>query len=141
PGLLDFVHATPAVKAQALPFLRIMFGFSTGMLVFYMLGGALRSAGDARTPMLLGISLTVLNLVLNVILIRGLGPIPRFGTTGSAMGTVIASGLVACYALWKLWSGGWVVSFPRGKGYALDWLIISSLFRFGLPFGILCIAM
>jgi len=81
-----------------------------------MLSGALRSAGDARTPMMLGIAMTVLNLVLNVILIRGLGPIPAFGTAGSAMGTVIASGLLAVYSMWKLWSGGWVVSFPRGQG-------------------------
>src|SRR3954468_4990053 len=53
PALLDFVNAAPDVKAEALPFLRIMFVFSSGMLVFFMLGGALRSAGDARTPMVL----------------------------------------------------------------------------------------
>src|SRR5688572_8473515 len=80
PWLLDLVNAEPAVKTEALPFLRIMFLFTSGMLVFYMLSGALRSAGDARTPMILGIALTVLNLVLNVVLIRGLGPIPSFGT-------------------------------------------------------------
>jgi putative MATE family efflux protein len=141
PWLLDLVNAAPAVQTEALPFLRIMFVFSSGMLVFYMLSGALRSAGDARTPMVLGIALTVLNLLLNVILIRGLGPIPAFGTAGSAMGTVIASGLLAGYSFWKLWSGRWVVSFPRGRGFGPDWLIIKSLFRFGLPAGIQGIAM
>jgi putative MATE family efflux protein len=141
PALLDFVNATPAVKAEALPFLRTMFLFSSGILVFFMLGGALRSAGDARTPMILGVSMTVLNIVLNVILIRGLGPIPAFGTKGAAMGTCIASGLVAVYSLWKLWHGGWVVSFPRGRGWGPDWQIIRSLFRFGLPTGIQGIAM
>lgn len=141
PWLLDLVNAAPAVKVEALPFLRIMFVFSSGMLVFFMLGGALRSAGDARTPMILGIGMTILNLVLNVILIRGLGPIPSFGTAGSAMGTVIASGILAVYSLWKLWSGGWVVSFPRGHGFGPDWPIIKSLFRFGLPTGIQGIAM
>jgi putative MATE family efflux protein len=118
-----------------------MFLFISGMLVFYMLSGALRSAGDARTPMVLGIVLTVLNLVLNVVLIRGLGPIPAFGTAGSAMGTVIASSILALYALVKLWRGGWVVSFPRGRGWGPDWTIIRSLFRFGLPTGIQGIAM
>ena len=141
PALLDFVNATPAVKAEALPFLRIMFLFSSGILVFFMLGGALRSAGDARTPMILGVSMTVLNIVLNVILIRGLGPIPAFGTKGAAMGTCIASGLVAVYSMWKLFHGGWVVSFPRGRGWGPDWQIIRSLFRFGLPTGIQGIAM
>jgi Na+-driven multidrug efflux pump len=107
-----------------------MFLFSSGMLVFFMLGGALRSAGDARTPMVLGIVMTVLNAVFNVILITGLGPIPAFGTTGAAMGTVIASGLVALYALAKLWGGGWVVSFPREEGFDLTGR--SSARSFGL---------
>jgi putative MATE family efflux protein len=140
PALLDFVNAAPEVKAEALPFLRTMFVFSSGMLVFFMLGGALRSAGDARTPMVLGISMTVLNIVLNVILIRGLGPIPAYGTKGAAMGTCIASGLVAVYSLVKLWNGGWVVSFPHGRGYGPDWGIIRELFKFGLPSGIQGIA-
>jgi putative MATE family efflux protein len=142
PALLDFVNAAPAVKEQALPFMRIMFGFSSGMLIFFMLGGALRSAGDARTPMVLGIAMTALNIVLNVILIPGWGPIPAYGAKGSAMGTVIASGLVAVYALYKLWHGGWVVRFPHTKhGFAPDWTIIKSLFKFGLPTGIQGIAM
>ncbi len=141
PWLLDFVNAAPEVKAEALPFLRTMFVFSGGMLVFFMLSGALRSAGDARTPMVLGIALTVLNLVLNIILIRGLGPIPAFGTRGAAFGTCIASGLLAVYSLWKLWHGGWVVSFPRGRGYGPDWAIIRELFKFGLPTGFQGIAM
>ena len=141
PVLLDLVNAAPAVKAEALPFLRIMFLFSAGMMVFFMLSGALRSAGDARTPMVLGIAMTVLNLVLNIVFIRGLGPIPAYGTAGSAIGTCIASGLIAVYALVKLIGGGWVVSFPRGQGYAPDWTIIKSIFRFGLPTGIQGIAM
>jgi putative MATE family efflux protein len=111
------------------------------MLMYFMLSGALRSAGDARTPMVLGVTMTLLNIVLNVILIRGWGPIPEYGTKGSAMGTAIASGVVAIYALYKLLRGGWVVSFPKHHGYAPDWTIIKSLFRFGLPTGIQGIAM
>ncbi len=141
PYLLDLVNAAPEVKAEALPFLRLMYVASGGMLIFFMLGGALRSAGDARTPMVLGMVMTGLNLILNVILIRGLGPIPSFGTVGSAMGTAIASGSVALYSLYKLWSGGWVVSFPRGGSYAPDWSVIRKLFKFGLPAGIQGIAM
>ena len=141
PVLLDLVNAAPAVKTEALPFLRIMFLFSSGMLVFFMLGGALRSAGDARTPMVLGITMTALNIAFNVVLIRGAGPIPAFGTKGAAMGTVMAAGLVAVFSLFKLWRGGWVVSFPRGRGMGPDWTIIRSLFRFGLPTGIQGIAM
>jgi putative MATE family efflux protein len=141
PSLLQLVNAAPAVTAEALPFLRVMFLYSLGMMVFFMLSGALRSAGDARTPMVLGIVMNVLNLVLNIILIRGLGPIPAYGTMGAALGTVIASGIVGLYGVWRLWFGGWVVSFPRQHGYAPDWDVIRSLFRFGLPTGIQGIAM
>src|SRR5687767_2615005 len=141
PYLLDLVNTAPEVKAEALPFLRIMYAGSGGMLIFFMLGGALRSAGDARTPMVLGIVMTVLNIIFNIILIRGFGPIPSFGTAGSAMGTALASGSVGLYALWKLWRGGWVVSFPRGGSYAPDWKVIRKLFKFGLPAGIQGIAM
>jgi putative MATE family efflux protein len=141
PWLLNLVNAAPGVKAEALPYLRILFGFSSGMMIFFMLSGALRSAGDARTPMVLGIAMTISNLLLNIVLIRGLGPIPSFGTRGSAMGTCISGGLVAAYSVWKLWTGGWVVAFPRGRGLGPDWKIIRELFRFGLPTGIQGIAM
>ena len=141
PWLLDFVNAAPAVKAEALPFLRVMFLFSAGMMIFFMISGALRSAGDARTPMILGVVLTVMNLVLNIVFIRGFGPIPAFGTVGSAIGTVIASLLLSIYSFWMLWRGKWVVGFPHGHGFGPDWTIIRSLFRFGLPTGIQGIAM
>ncbi|MDB4917967.1 MAG: efflux family protein [Gemmatimonadetes bacterium] len=141
PYLLHLVNASPQVILEALPFLRIMFMFSSGMMVFFMLSGALRSAGDARTPMVLGIALTVLNVAFNVLLIRGYGPIPAYGTRGAAMGTCTASALVAFYSLYKLMRGGWVVSFSRANGYRPDWTIIKSLFRYGLPTGIQGIAM
>lgn len=141
PALLRLVNAAPGVQAEALPFLRIMFLANIGQLIFFMLGGALRSAGDARTPMKLGIATTILNVAFNVTLIRGLGPIPAFGTRGAAIGMSLAFGLVAIYSLYRLWSGGWVVSFPRHRGFRPDWAIIRSLFRFGLPTGIQGIAM
>jgi Na+-driven multidrug efflux pump len=111
------------------------------MLMFFMLGGALRSAGDAHTPLRLGVVLTILNMVLNVILIPGLGPIPRLGTAGAALGTVLAGAIVSGYALYRLWTGGWVVTFPRAMSHTPDWGIIRALFRFGLPTGFQGIAM
>ncbi len=105
PTLLTLVNATPAVRAEALPFLRLMFTGSIGLLMFFMLGGALRAAGDARTPLRLGIAMTVLNFCLNVVFISGAGPIPAFGTRGAAMGTVIASTSVSAVAVWMLCTG------------------------------------
>jgi putative MATE family efflux protein len=141
PSLLGLVNAAPEVQVEALPYLRIMFVFSFGMMMFFMTGGAFRSAGDARTPLRLGVLLTVLNITLNVILIRGLGPIPSFGTKGAAMGTVISGGVVSVIVFWLLFSQKAVVAFNRAMSWKPDWAVIRELFRFGLPTGIQGVAM
>ena len=141
PSLLDLVNAAPEVQAEALPYLRTMFVFSFGMMMFFMTGGAFRSAGDAQTPLRLGIILTVLNITLNVIFIRGLGPIPAFGTLGAAMGTVIAGGVVSLIVLGLLVSGRAVVTFRGLTSWRPDLGVIKELFRFGLPTGIQGVAM
>ena len=141
PALLDLVNAAPQVRAESLLYLRIMFVFSFGMMVFFMLGGAFRAAGDAGTPLRLGILLTVLNVVFNVVLIRGLGPIPAFGTAGAAMGTVLAGTIVSVLGLWMMFSQHAVVTFHRGMDWRPDWQVIRELFRFGLPTGVQGIAM
>ncbi len=141
PALLGLVHATPQVQAEALPYLRIMLGFSFGLMLFFMLGAALRSAGDARTPLRLGILLTVLNVLLNVIFISGLGPVPALGTAGAAVGTVLAGGIVSAIAIWFLRTGRLVVVWAPGMDLRPDWAVIKALFRFGLPTGVQGIAM
>ncbi len=141
PWLLELVNAEAAVQAEALPYLRIMFVFAFGNLMFFMLSGALRSAGDAQTPLRLGVAMTILNIVLNVVLIAGLGPIPAFGTTGAAMGSVASGWIVGFYAIWRLWGGGWVVVFEKGMRWLPDLAVIKELFRFGLPTGIQGVAM
>ena len=141
PSLLNLVNAEAAVQAEALPYLRTMFLFSGGMMIYFMFSGALRAAGDAKTPMILGIIMTVLNIILNIIFIAGFGPIPAYGVQGSAIGFCIATGLVGIYALYKLWSGDWVVTIRSKYGYAPDWTVIRKLFKFGLPAGFQGIAM
>jgi putative MATE family efflux protein len=141
PSLLQLVNATPAVVAEALPYLRTMFLYSIGLLLFFMLGGAFRSAGDARTPLRLGVAVTTLNVTLNVILIGGMGPIPALGTRGAALGTVIASGTVSAVALWMILTDRAVIHFPRSMSWRPDLAIIRQLFRFGLPAGIQGVAM
>jgi putative MATE family efflux protein len=141
PSLLDLVNATPAVKAEALPFLRTMFVFSLGMLLFFMLGGALRSAGDAKTPLRLGMWMTALTIGFNIVLIPGYGPVPALGTQGAAIGTVAASWIVASVALWMLLRGKLVVHFSPGMSKRPDWSIIRQLFAFGLPAGLQGVAM
>jgi len=135
PSLLTLINAAPEVQAEALPYIRIMFVSSIGMLLFFMFSGALRAAGDAKTPMRLGILMTVLNILLNVLLI------PPFGTRGAAIGTAIASIGVGGIFLWLLFANRLVIHFSRTMSFRPDWDIIRSLFRFGLPAGFQGIAM
>src|SRR5205807_6626378 len=59
PTLLNVVNAAPEVKAMALPFMRAMFMGIFAMMMFFMLSGAFRAAGDPRTPLRLGVTMTV----------------------------------------------------------------------------------
>jgi putative MATE family efflux protein len=140
PRLLDLVHATPDVRAAALPYLRTMFVCSIGQLLYFMIAGALRSAGDARTGMRIGMWIVGLNVALNMVLIRGFGPIPAFGAQGAALGTSIASALASGVGIWMMATGRVVVNFA-GVPKRPDWDIIRSLFRFGLPAGVQGVAM
>jgi len=135
PALLDVVHAAPEVQRQALPFLRTMFLGIFGMMLFFMLSGAFRAAGDAKTPLRLGATMTVLTIVFNVLLI------PRLGTLGAALGTIASSTIVAAYGVRRLFAPSSVIHFHRGMDLRPDFGIIRSLFRFGLPTGVQGIAM
>ena len=135
PSLLTLVNAAPEVRAEALPFLRTMFVGIVGLIMFFMLSGAFRAAGDPRTPLRLGLAMTVLTIALNVTLIR------MFGTIGAAFGTVTSSTLVSAYGVWRLTRPDSVIHFESGMSHAADWTIIRSLFKFGLPTGVQGIAM
>ena len=140
PKLLDLVHASPEVRAAALPYLRTMFVCSIGQLLYFMIAGALRAAGDARTGLRIGMWIIGLNIALNMILIRGLGPIPGFGAQGAALGTSIASAIASGFGLWLMMTGRVVINIahvPRKP----DWHVIRQLFRFGLPAGVQGVAM
>src|SRR5574341_596963 len=141
PSVLNLVRAAPAVQAEALPFLRIMFLGSLGMLLFFMVSGALRAAGDARTPLRLGVLLTVLNIACNITFITGLGPFPRLGVAGAAVGSTVAGLVVSAVAVYLLLSGKLPVMWHRGMDWRPDWPVIRELFRFGLPTGVQGIAM
>jgi putative MATE family efflux protein len=135
PSLLRLVNAAPEVAAEALPFMRTMLMGIFGMMMFFMLAGAFRAAGDPQTPLRLGLAMTVLTVAFNVTLI------PRLGTIGAAIGTICSSTIVAIYGLWKFTRPGSVIHFERGMDRSLDFTIIRSLFRFGLPTGVQGIAM
>ena len=53
----------------------------------------LRGFGDSKTPLFFLLFSTVVNIVLDPILIFGLGPIPKMGVNGAALATIIAQGI------------------------------------------------
>jgi len=135
PALLTLVNAAPDVRAEALPFLRAMFMGIFGMMMFFMLSGAFRAAGDPQTPLRLGVAMTFLTVAFNVVLI------PAFGTIGAALGTIASSTLVAIYGMWRVTRPHSVIHFEPGMSLRPDFTIIRSLFKFGLPTGVQGIAM
>ena len=135
PTLLTLVNAAPEVRAEALPFLRAMFVGMFGMMMFFMLAGAFRAAGDPQTPLRLGVTMTVLTVIFNVVLI------PAFGTIGAAFGTIASSTIVSVYGMWRFTRPHSVIHFEPGMSLKPDFTIIRSLFRFGLPTGVQGIAM
>jgi Na+-driven multidrug efflux pump len=112
-----------------------MFVGIIGMMMFFMLGGAFRAAGDPHTPLRLGIAMTVLTILFNVVLI------PAFGTVGAAYGTVASSSVVSIYGIWRLLRPESVIHFEPGMDRRPDFTVIRSLFKFGLPTGVQGIAM
>ncbi len=139
PHLLALVNATPEVQADALGYLRTMLAFNVGLLLFHLLLGALRAAGDARTPLRLSVLMTVVNVVLTLVLVRGLGFIPALGTRGAGIATVAASGITTLTGLYLLFTRRLVIG--PAPGLAPDWRILGRVLRIGIPAGLQVVAL
>lgn len=138
------ILGTPADSFEpALSYLQVMFVSLPAGLLSVLLGMALRGTGDANTPLILMIPSVVINILLNPLLIGGIGPIPPLGIVGSATSTLIASVanviLLLIYIYWK--------DLPiRLRGAELAYLIptrrVSNfLVGKGIPMGLQMIVM
>lgn len=91
PGLLTLLGTPGEAYALALEYLRIIFLSMPFMMVSIILTMSLRGMGDSRTPLIfMGVTVGI-DIVLNPILISGLGPFPELGIAGSAWATMAAS--------------------------------------------------
>ncbi len=86
PTIIDVMGASRAVARPALTYLRISILGAPAMLIALAGAGYLRGLQDTRTTLLIAVGSNVFNLVLEVVLIYGVG----LGIEGSAWGTVIA---------------------------------------------------
>lgn len=105
PEILHLLATPGDAMPLALTYLRIIFlSLPSSMLMVLMMMG-LRGTGDSMTPLWFGLMASVLDVILNPLLIAGLGPFPQMGIAGSATATLIANvvavaGLVG-YMYWK----------------------------------------
>ncbi|MFC2019492.1 MATE family efflux transporter [Chloroflexota bacterium] len=93
--------ATPDIMGYGTQYL-VIIAFGTPFLVFaYTAGSLLRGSGDALRPMIFMLTGTVINIILDPLLIFGIGPFPEMGVKGAALATVIAliinAGLILYY--------------------------------------------
>ncbi|WP_203337670.1 MATE family efflux transporter [Nocardioides limicola] len=98
--LVGLFGAGAAVTEHAETYLRISLLGVTPVLVMLAATGILRGLQDTRTPLLVAVVANVLNVILNVVLVYGVGPAPALGIAGAAVGSVIAQSLGAGLLLW-----------------------------------------
>lgn len=102
---ITWMGADPAIISDATGYLRIIFVGVPFMFIFFIFSAALRGIGDTFTPMIMTLFSVGLNVILDPLLIFGIGPFPHMGVHGAALATIIARALAALYALSILISG------------------------------------
>lgn len=121
----------PAATGAAL-FLRIVLAV-TPLLACTTVGIAcLRGAGDTRTGMWVMILVNAVNIGLSWALVQGLGPLPRLGFAGIALGTAIGEGLGGLVVLAVLARGRSGLRLD-GPGMVPVWAEIGRILRISLP--------
>ncbi|HEV2672881.1 MAG TPA: MATE family efflux transporter [Gemmatimonadales bacterium] len=94
---------------------------------FFAMEATFRAAGDTRTPFLMLAGSVCVSIVLDPLLIAGIGPFPRLGVEGAALASVMVRG------------GGFLIggfiALRRGllRISAPDWRAVPTIIRIGMP--------
>lgn len=115
PHLLALMKAGQATRDQALPYLRIFFASSFLIFLAEAVYAIFRASGDTKTPVKVGITVVLINLVLDPLLIFGWGPFPKLGVPGAALATAVAllTGAILILRLLFLGRTGYQVGLPH----------------------------
>ncbi len=98
----------------------------------FIFATALRAAGDARTPLYIGIVVNLLNLFFNWVLIYGNLGAPKLGVSGAGMASAIAM-FIQLAIYWFLWSKEHLSLKPILKKFTFDRTMSRRILHIGYP--------
>lgn len=131
PQLLTLMGASPAVIKIGTGYARAIFGGSGTVMLLFLINAVFRGAGDASLAMRVLWTANLINIVLNPLLIFGVGPFPRLGVTGSGIGTTIGRGIGVLFQLFML-TGGWSRVVVHTREFRLRPALMWKLLRLSL---------
>lgn len=129
-SLLLLMGATPDIMDYARQYLVIV-SYGAPFIIFTQIATSLiRGSGDAVKPMIITVSACVVNIILDPLLIFGIGPFPEMGISGAAQATTIAEGCGALMCLYCLVFRK--TSFRIEPSYLVpDFRILWDIYRIG----------
>ncbi len=129
--LLILMGASEELAAENYMYTSIMLGSNITILLLFLINGIFRGAGDASIAMRSLWLANLLNIVLDPLLIYGLGPIPGLGLKGAAIATAIGRGVGVCYQLYHLYKGKGFIKILR-KHIGIDVPVIGNILKLSL---------
>ena len=104
-SIFSFLGGKGEVLEQAVAYANVLFLGAWLTWLVNTFSSIIRGTGDMRVPSVSLLVLSLIQIALGGTLGLGLGPVPRFGMAGVAMGQLVASALVAAFLWWWLSSG------------------------------------